>query len=220
MPLTQTQIIRSLAEALEWFEKELSWGVSPGELNHLTGRIGELYAAVMTRGQMALATNQRGYDVVSADNERISVKTITTSTNVLFNANTFQLVDRIMVLRLNIDDETGISVETLLDCSATDAKDMLGERLVFYPNRSSRMEKPIENLAIVDQAMFEGFLIEQVENGKILLSADGVQLQPVKPYLREIAAKVGFDILNGKGEAKNTQSLGAGLIKVLKALPQ
>ena len=43
--LTQVQIIQSLAEALSWFEKELSWGVSPGELNHLTGRIGELYAA-------------------------------------------------------------------------------------------------------------------------------------------------------------------------------
>lgn len=58
--LSQVQIIQSLAEALSWFEKELNWGVSPGELNHLTGRIGELYAAMMTRGQMALDTNQRG----------------------------------------------------------------------------------------------------------------------------------------------------------------
>jgi hypothetical protein len=41
--LTQVQIIQSLAEALSWFEKELGWGVAPGELNHLTGRIGELY---------------------------------------------------------------------------------------------------------------------------------------------------------------------------------
>ncbi len=38
--LTQVQIIQSLAEALSWFEKEVSWGVSPAELNHLTGRIG------------------------------------------------------------------------------------------------------------------------------------------------------------------------------------
>lgn len=27
--LSQVQIIQSLAEALSWFEKELSWGVSP-----------------------------------------------------------------------------------------------------------------------------------------------------------------------------------------------
>jgi hypothetical protein len=83
--LTQVQIIQSLAEALSWFEKEISWGVSAGELNHLTGRIGELYAAMITRGQMALDTNQHGYDVVSASNERISVKTVTTSTHVDFD---------------------------------------------------------------------------------------------------------------------------------------
>jgi hypothetical protein len=101
MALSQTQIIRSLADALAWYEKELEWGVAPGELNHLTGRIGELYAAMITRGQMALKTNERGYDVVSADNERISVKTITSTTSVRFNANTFHLVDRVMVLRIN-----------------------------------------------------------------------------------------------------------------------
>ena len=92
--LTQVQIIQSLAEALNWLEKELSWGVAPAELNHLTGRIGELYAAMITRGQMALETKQRGYDVVSALNERISVKTITSSTHVSFNPRTFELVDR------------------------------------------------------------------------------------------------------------------------------
>jgi hypothetical protein len=62
VPLSQVQIIQSLAEALSWFEKELGWGVAPAELNHLTGRIGELYAAMITRGQMALATNQQGLD--------------------------------------------------------------------------------------------------------------------------------------------------------------
>jgi hypothetical protein len=58
--LTQVQIIQSLAEALAWFEKEIGSGVSPGERSHLTGRIGELYAAMISRGQMALETNQRG----------------------------------------------------------------------------------------------------------------------------------------------------------------
>jgi hypothetical protein len=111
--LTQVQIIQSLAEALAWFEKELSWGVAPAELSHLTGRIGEFYAAMITRGQMALETNQRGYDVVSSANERISVKTVTTSSHVSFNASTFEYVDRVIVLRVNVDDELGISVEEL-----------------------------------------------------------------------------------------------------------
>ena len=85
--------------------------------SRLTGRIGELYAAMITRGQMALETNQRGYDVVSALNERISVKTITTSTYVSFNSATFEFVDRVIILRVNVDQENGISVEEILDKS-------------------------------------------------------------------------------------------------------
>ena len=73
MPLSQGQIIRSIAEARSWFEKEPAWGVVPAELRHLTGRVDELYTAITTRGQMTLAVNQHGYDVVSADGEHISV---------------------------------------------------------------------------------------------------------------------------------------------------
>jgi len=63
MALTQMQIIQSLGEAMTWFERELTWGVPPTELRHLIGRIGELYAALITNGQMATEVNQKGYDV-------------------------------------------------------------------------------------------------------------------------------------------------------------
>ena len=53
MALTQMQLIQSLGEAMTWFERELSWGVPPTALPHLCGRIGELYAALITNGQMA-----------------------------------------------------------------------------------------------------------------------------------------------------------------------
>lgn len=65
MALTQMQIIQSLGEAMSWFERELQWGVEPTELRHLIGRIGELYAALISNGQMATEGNQKGYDVVS-----------------------------------------------------------------------------------------------------------------------------------------------------------
>lgn len=65
MALTQMQIIQSLGEAMSWFERVLQWGVPPTELRHLCGRIGELYAALISNGQMALAVNQQGYDVVT-----------------------------------------------------------------------------------------------------------------------------------------------------------
>ena len=77
MALTQMQIIQSLGEALNWFERELQWGVPSAELRHLSGRIGELYAALITNGQMATSINQEGYDVVSSNGERVSVKTTT-----------------------------------------------------------------------------------------------------------------------------------------------
>lgn len=64
MALTQMQIIQSLGEAMSWFEREMAWGVPPTELRHLSGRLGELYAALITNGQMATAVvNQQGYDV-------------------------------------------------------------------------------------------------------------------------------------------------------------
>ena len=62
MALTQMQIIQSLGEAMSWFEREIAWGVPPTELRHLSGRLGELYAALIMNGQMATAVNQQGYD--------------------------------------------------------------------------------------------------------------------------------------------------------------
>lgn len=100
MALTQMQIIQSLGEAMTWFDRELNWGVPATELRHLCGRIGELYAALITNGQMATDVNQHAYDVVSAEGERISVKTTAMSGlngHVSFNPRSLDLVDRVMV---------------------------------------------------------------------------------------------------------------------------
>lgn len=220
--LTQVQIIQSLAEALSWFEKELSWGVAPGELNHLTGRIGELYAAMITRGQMALETNQRGYDVVSALNERISVKTITTSTHVSFNSATFGLVDRVMILRVNVDEEKGISVEEILSEPADIAKENMGHNganfIYNIPRRSQREQRPVDQLRITARASYKDLEIVRYENGAIrILRGDVVQPGAVKDQLRPIAADVGVELLNSNGETKNTQTLGADVIRALNA---
>lgn len=219
MALSQIQIIQSLAEALAWLERELEWGVSPAELNHLTGRIGELYAAMITRGQMALENNQRGYDVISAENERISVKTITSSNQVSFNPSTFTEVDRVMVLRVNIDDENGVSVEELLDCSATQFLDMHDgspDRLV-YRVAKKRHARPLDDLDVSAQASFEHTTVRQYENGSIVVLVDGSEEPVAKPHLREIAAKIGVDLLNGSSRPKNTRQLGADIIKNLRA---
>ncbi|WP_323687248.1 MULTISPECIES: DUF6998 domain-containing protein [unclassified Rhizobium] len=219
--LTQVQIIQSLAEALSWFEKEISWGVGPGELNHLTGRIGELYAAMITRGQMALDTNQRGYDVVSASNERISVKTITSSTHVDFNLNTFHHVDRVMVLRVNIDEDKGVSVEELLDEPVDAARQLMreqGGKLVYPIKRAAREERPLDSLEIAARASYSDFEIVKYENGVIRILRNGEpQHVVVKEILRSVAAEIGVDLFNSKGGLKNTQQLGADVIRAVKA---
>ncbi|WP_367715965.1 hypothetical protein AB2N04_17755 [Nitratireductor sp. GISD-1A_MAKvit] len=231
--LSQTQIIRSLGQALEWFEKEISWGVAPGELNHLTGRIGELYAAMVTRGQMALQTNQRGYDVVSLDGHKISVKTITTSSHVTFKKSTFSLADRVMILRL-ITDEDEVSIEEILDCSSenlpTHRVNKNGDYTIYLGNISKVLEEtkgeprssriPIEQLRKLREtgsAVFEQYKITQFENGSVIVENSGSVEDVAKPILRYIAKNIGVDILNDAGNKKNTRSLGSDIIRSLKS---
>ena len=218
--LSQVQIIRSLGEALAWFEKELAWGVQPAQLGHLTGRIGELYAAMITRGQMALATNQHGYDVVNAENERISVKTVTTSNHVSFRKSTHQHVDRVIVLRLNVE-ENEASIEELLDCPVA----VLGEHvvegasdLIYRLSGKGRGATPVDNLAIAAEATFAGKRVVQYESGTIAVEVDGQPVAPVLPALRQIAAELGISLLNSAGGTRNTRQLGAELIAMTTSL--
>ncbi|MGV1791031.1 DUF6998 domain-containing protein [Rhizobium sp. A37_96] len=215
MALTQIQTIQSLAEALTWFERELAWGVDPANLGHLTGRIGELFTCVMTRGQMALEVNQRGYDVISGDNERVSVKTITSSSSVTFNPNTFDRVDRVVILKINVSEDNGVSVETLLDCAAAEARSKLGDRLVFYVGSQRKPSQPVEHLPIVASATYGNYHIRQYESGTILVFEGETKIEPAKPLLRHIASEIGFDILNDRGEQKTTRQIGAGILRML-----
>jgi len=219
MPLSQVQIIRSLGEAISWFEKELAWGVEPSELRHLTGRIGELYAAMITRGQMALAINQRGYDVVSADNERISVKTCTSSNHVSFRKSTFGEVDRIIVLRINID-EGEVSIEELADQPSADFLSLCqdGGSEYRYPIRRAQIARlPVENVGILAEAQSGNYLIRQFENGTIKVFRDALEEPIAKPILRHLSAELGISLLNRNGNKKNTRQLGAEVIAGLNA---
>lgn len=166
MSRSQVQIIRSLGEALAWFEKELVWNVEPAELRHLTGRIGELYAAMITRGQMALGVNQPGYDVVSAEGEHISVKTITTSTHVTFKKATFDAVHRVMVLRIHVD-ENEASIEEVFDGPAASLKAACKETngdYVFATKKPVK-EGPPSDLKVTASVQSGERTVTQFENG-------------------------------------------------------
>jgi hypothetical protein len=215
--LSQVQIIRSLADALAWFEKEISWGVDPAELRHLTGRIGELYAAMITRGQMALAVNQRGYDVVGADGQKISVKTVTSSGHVSFRKSTLIEANRIMILRINID-EGEASIEEIAEAPVSDiiARCVETAEGYRYGVRARPIDLPdISSLKVVADVTVGHRSIGQLENGTIIVEVDGARIPVAKPILREIASLHGISLLNSNGGVKNTRQLGADIIATL-----
>ncbi|MDN3384323.1 hypothetical protein QL995_16955 [Pseudoalteromonas sp. APC 3358] len=219
MALTQMQIIQSLGEAMSWLERELSWDVPATELRHLTGRIGELYAALITNGRMATEVNQAGYDVVSSKGERISVKTtgrMHTGGHISFNTNTLELVDRIIILRINTDE---MQVETLLDMPVEQARLLMSDAATGKSciTMSKLINPPVKPRVLlnVKEATWNNYKLVELENGTIEVFLNHELVTPSKPYLRDIAKELGVSILNGNGNPFNTRQLGSVLIKEL-----
>jgi len=222
MALTQMQIIQSLGEAMSWFERELQWGVAPTELRHLSGRIGELYSALITNGQMATEVNQKGYDVVSSIGERISVKTTAmmgSSGHISFNPNTLDKVDRVIILRINTEE---MQIETLLNETTEIATKLMGKLNSggkISISLSKLIAKPKEhlNIPIIKKVECSPYTIQELENGSIEVESNGELISPSKPILRELAAQFNIGLLNSNGNAYNTRQLGSLLIKTIQA---
>lgn len=220
MALTQIQVIQSLGESMSWLERELNWGVPITELRHLTGRIGELYSALITNGQMATEVNQSGYDVVSGDGERVSVKTtgrLANNGQVSFNPNTLNSVDRVIVLRINVEE---MQIETLFDGSVEQAKSLMCTSGSKYTLALSKLTKPdsIDRyIPKVKEVVWGNLTIAERENGSIEVIENGSPLVPAKPHLRQVAKALGVSILNSNGNYYNTRQLGSLLIRELNA---
>lgn len=223
MALTQMQIIQSLGEAMAWFERELQWGVPLTELRHLSGRIGELYAALITNGQMATDVNQRGYDVVSGDGERVSVKTtamMSSGGHIAFNPNTLQEVDRVIVLRVNTDE---MQIETLLNASVSEAIELMSEKnaqgkVSISLSKLIKAPKSSLDLKVIRTATYEQFEVRELENGTIEVYVEGSLAPIAKAELRKIAAKLKVSALNGNGNGNpyNTRQLGSVVLNALE----
>lgn len=225
MALSQMQIIQSLGEAMSWLERELSWGANPAELRHLMGRIGELYVAMYTNGNMAENVNEKGYDVVTKDNEKISVKTTTRTSghgHVLFNANTIDLADRVIILRFNADE---MELEILLDAPINEAKKLMIDRndgklllsmsKINKPNSKVREDSEI---LVVRKATYLNYIIQELESGTIEVYVDGDKQSVTKPVLIKIASLLSISTLNNNGNPHNTRQLGSLIIKELSRM--
>lgn len=207
---------------MAWFERELNWGVPPTELRHLCGRIGELYAALITNGQMATEVNQKGYDVVGGDGERISVKTTAmmgSGGHVAFNANSLNLVDRVIVLRVNTEE---MQIETLLNVPVAEAEALMtsegsGKRTLSL-SRMIKKTVPPSQVKRVREVSYQGYVIRELETGTIEVERDGALIVPAKPVLRELAVPLSVGVLNGAGNVLTTRQLGSQIIKSVAAL--
>jgi len=211
------QIIQSLGEAMTWFERELSWGVPPTELRHLCGRIGELYVALITNGQMATEVNQRGYDVVGSDGQRISVKTTAmmgTTGHVSFNMNSLDQVDRIIVLRVNTEE---MQVETLYDALKIEAEKLMGSaragRCDLPLSRLLRPKTTCHDIPVLRQVTLGDYLVRELESGTIEVEHQGQPIVPVKPLLRQLATCLNLPLINSNGNEFNTRQLGSQIIR-------
>jgi len=137
------------------------------------------------------------------------------------NPNSFDVVDRVMVFRINIDEDQGVSVEPLLDCSAVDFEEKFKKssgKLIFDTNQTGRKEMPIGRLAITDKAEYQKYRIVQYENGTIKVLINGQVQDVTLPELRKIATILGVDKLNGVGNDKNTRTLGADIISKIHSM--
>jgi len=218
--LTQMQVIQSLGEAMAWFERELQWGVPATELRHLSGRIGELYAALITNGQMATEVNQEGYDVVGSDGERVSVKTTAMmggSGHIAFNPNTLSKVDRVIVLRINTEE---MQIETLFNDTVEKAKELMsntnsGGKVSISLSKLTGKPKVRSEIATIKSLSLPPYVVSELENGTIEVESNGEFITPAKPVLRELAKKHNIAILNNNGNPHNTRQLGSLLIKAL-----
>lgn len=221
MAMNQMQLIQSLGEAMAWLDREIDWGVSPTELRHLCGRIGELYVAVINNGTMATEVNQKGFDVLGADGQKISVKTTAkmgSSGHVSFNANTLEHVDHVIILRINIDV---CQIETLLDVSVADAIRLMtvevdGWRTLPF-SRLNKKPAVRAEIKAVKEVTYQGATIRELENGSIEVERGGEIMLPVKPELRELAIRLKIDRLNISGNPLNTRQLGSQIIGKLLA---
>ena len=163
--------------------------------------------------------------MVSNENERISVKTVTSSHHVSFNANTLQYVDRVIILRINTKD---LLIEILVDEDIETARSKMrwnqtvGSYVIGTANKSSDDEDAgakgiasVEHLLMVKQVSYGDYTIKQYENGSVFVFQNGLLTTPAMPVLVAMAAQLNVDLLNSAGSKKNTRQLGDHVIKAI-----
>lgn len=104
-----------------------------------------------TNGNMAENVNEKGYGVVTKENERITVKTTTMSSgqgHVSFNPYTLDFINRVIILRF---DGKEMELEILFDKSIEEAKLLMtpqsNGKLSISMSKINQSDKKYEKIA-------------------------------------------------------------------------
>lgn len=99
--ITADRIQQLYDKYMELIQLEIvEFGVKPTEVRHLIGRLGEFHCALKVGGTLAHLANQHGFDVISRNGRRISVKTTAQTTGfVPIGKATIDKVDDLMIIQ-------------------------------------------------------------------------------------------------------------------------
>lgn len=222
MALTQIDHIHALDETLRGFERELQWGVSPRDLGHLVERIGQIFAAICSNGQIVPADENCGYSVVGYNGDRYLVQCVSgdiVGGEINFTHEQLEKVDRVCILFFSTDE---IEINTLLDTSV--------ERLARYVSHHHGNKLIVPLLSLVSSkrepgeikvtrtVQYKDYVISERENGGVDVASYGNLLNPVKPILLKLAAELDVPLFNGMERSRNTRLLGTQVIQAIEQL--
>ena len=187
-------------------------GIAPQELRAHTGVIGEAFVADYLDVKLTTTNNQRGYDLLDPHGLRVSVKTITSSTEVDLNEATMSLVDRIIVVWLDtVEDQLEVEVvydkstEAFMeDCAVPyRGKHRLGRGAMTFPRRTDAADK-FDVGPVIDTHQEGEVLIRKHASGSFTALVGGEPV-PARQYLLSMRDAMGLP-----DKATNTtRTLGA-----------
>ncbi len=218
MASSQIEQIRSLDEAMQWFERELQWGVPVSELTHLVGRIGNLYVAVHSNGQLAVGHTQLGYDVVSVTGERYSVSAIagtTISGEINFTRSRLERVDRVATVFFNTDE---MDVQILLDSPVADLEEYVtvqGDKIILPIEQLIPVKKSRTEITVLREVKYKDYMLFELENGDIEIELYGEPVPNMRNALLKIAQAIGVPIQRGMGRVNNSRVVGTMVIDTI-----
>lgn len=237
----KVHIAKTLSEYTALLNQEMAWGAKPTELRHLVGRLGELYIAEKYNGSMAVGVNEKGFDVISSRDNKISVKTfclVDEKTSREDYAFPLATEDNKLDKLADMDELSIVQIEIVKNKVKSIKEYFNGinqviiwnsnfhrDKVKFRIKNKNKLKEPPEGIEIKNWGVWKEYKILEDSNGKIYTFEKNELKKPTKDYLIEIVKKLKKEknILipveaQKRKTKRHTRSLGKEVIKALNEL--